>query len=205
MWEPRNTYSLKKSCVPLSCVRAITCSGFFAQSPVAPTALQVNSSGKLSVVNRSRIRSPEIDVVGLELCTKTVNASRATVNAVGCLRGGPPEMPTFRVPLKPRIKNLREPELASGAPQAPQPAPRPAPQPPKSVQVASAAAPEAPKPAAAAPAPAAPTIVGTWRVVEMAREGQTMPMPPGMNMMVTFTDSGTVSMAVSGGPGGGGV
>ncbi len=45
-----------------------------------------------------------------------------------------------------------------------------------------------------------PTLLGSWRISEMAQKGQVMPMPEGMQMTLTFAEGGTVSMSMSGGP-----
>jgi len=135
--------------------------------------------------------------------TEWVVAVAATVWAGGCGREAPPEIQEY-VPL-PSAKAApatqpAEPEAVVDAhPQEAPPAAQPVPEapPPVVTRVETAVAPAAP----AAPAGAkAPTIVGTWRVVEMLHEGRAQPMPPGMTMQLTFGEDGTFAVAMPGMP-----
>ncbi len=119
-----------------------------------------------------------------------------------CARESPPEIRQF---VPPAVRMIAEDEPTSRpvvAAAAPEPeAPKPTSQPttaPAPVEIVEAPA-EEPEPVA----PAAPSIVGSWRVVEMSRQGQAQPLPPGMDMVWTFDESGSYSMSMTGGPGGG--
>lgn len=122
----------------------------------------------------------------------------------GCTRDAPPEIPPYVPPVvaKP-VEALKPAPAVESAPppvveqrpvivaaaEAPKPPPVAAP-----VEVAKPA--PSPEPAA----PPAPTIIGAWRLVEMIQNGRPEPMPPGMSMVMTFEEGGTVTLAVSGGP-----
>lgn len=118
-----------------------------------------------------------------------------------CARESPPEIRQFVPPV---VRMIAEDEptsrpvvAAAPEPEAPVPTSPPATA-PAPVEIVEAPV-EEPEPVA----PAAPSIVGAWRVVEMSRQGQTQPMPPGMDMVWTFDESGSYSMSMTGGPGGG--
>lgn len=120
-----------------------------------------------------------------------------------CARESPPEIRQF-VPPAVRMIAEEEPTSRPVVAAAPTPAPK-APEPtsqpttaPAPVEVVEAPV-EEPEPVE----PAAPSIVGSWRIVEISRQGQTQPMPAGMDMNWTFEENGTYSMSMTGGPGGG--
>jgi hypothetical protein len=120
----------------------------------------------------------------------------------GCYRASPPDVPEFRAPPKKMAPAAAAPEpvetkpqpVAQEAPVQPQPPPQPM-QPPTTPPPAVAPA-AGPKPEAAGK----PTLVGTWRVTQMAHGGQPEELPQGMQMTLTFTESGALTMTVSGGP-----
>jgi hypothetical protein len=121
----------------------------------------------------------------------------------GCYRSPPPEIPEFNPPPKPVEKEMAPPEVVEAAPQPV------ADEPPAEAEIESEpveAAAAAPPPAEALPEPEpvmetaqGPTIIGTWRCVEMLHNGQSMPLPEGMEMTMTFTADGTVTISSSGG------
>lgn len=124
------------------------------------------------------------------------------VIAAGCARSWPPEIPPPRGLPAPVVE---APKVELAVAEAPKPVveevrPAPPPEPVRAPETKPAAPVEAPKPPPAPEAPKAPTIVGSWRVAEMSRQGQTMPMPDGVVMSFTFQDGGTLSMSMSGGP-----
>jgi len=119
--------------------------------------------------------------------------------AGGCAREKPPEIPDPALPRPAKVVK-EEPKVevveASETPvEAPPPPPAPKAEAPKPAPVVAAKPEEAPKPVEAAPAAKAPTIVGTWRAVEMSQRGQVMPAQ--MNIQFTFGEDGTVSMSMS--------
>lgn len=120
-----------------------------------------------------------------------------------CARESPPEIRQFVPPVVRMIAD-EEPTSRPVVAAAPTPAPK-APEP--TSQPTSAPAPveivEAPVEEPEPVAPAAPSIVGSWRIVEVSRQGQTEPMPPGMDMIWTFDENGSLSTSMTGGPGGG--
>ncbi len=136
----------------------------------------------------------------MQYCFCTVTILLATV---GCARSLPPEVIDFKPPTM-KVTEESKPELVVANP-APQPVVAPPPQPARPAASAPAAIVAAPPPTPPQPTKAtAPTIIGTWRVAEMSRNGQSSPMPAGMSMSITFSDGGNVSISMSGGPGGAG-
>ncbi len=118
----------------------------------------------------------------------------------GCGRDLPPETPEFRTPVIKQIE-IPEPEIPDEKPAVavadPMPTPTGAPPPPPPSPTPTAAAkpmeaPETPRPAAGAP-----SIIGTWRVTDMQRDGQSMLPPGGMEMMLTFAEGGTLTMTMT--------
>lgn len=126
----------------------------------------------------------------------------ACVLAGGCVRSGPPEIPPPRSLPAPVVEERKVEVAVADAPKpvAEEVRPVPAPEPARAPETKPAGPVEAPKPPPAPEAPKAPTIVGAWRVTEMSRQGQTMPMPDGVVMTLTFQEGGTLSMSMSGGP-----
>jgi hypothetical protein len=125
-----------------------------------------------------------------------------SIAILGCYRSPPPEIPEFKPPPKPVAAETAPPATAEEAPapvaEEPPPEPEPEPQP---IDVA------VPLPSEPPPAPEpekqtarGPTIIGTWRCVEMLYNGQSMPLPEGMEMTMTFSEDGTLTMSTSGGP-----
>lgn len=116
--------------------------------------------------------------------------------AGGCWRESPPEIPDYipRV-AKPAVETPKV-EVAEAPAQpvaAPEPKPE-APPPPKPVVAAKPI--EAPPPPPPAPAAARePTIVGTWKAVEMSQGGNAM--PANVSIQFTFEQDGTLSMSMS--------
>ncbi len=120
----------------------------------------------------------------------------------GCTRALPPDIPEFKPP-RTSVSELPEIVVVSeGGEPAPQvaeaPKPEAPPEAPKPKPVAAAPQ-EAPPPAAEEqkPEPTAPTIIGTWRVTEMSRNGQVMPEMTQMQMTLTFAEDGTVTMSMT--------
>jgi hypothetical protein len=125
--------------------------------------------------------------------------------AAGCGREAPPDVREY-VPTLLAKAPATQPAEPEEAEEKPAEAAPPMEAPPVQV-VATVAPPVATEveraPVAAAPSDAkAPSIVGTWRVVEMSHRGQTQPMPPGMSMTLTFGEDGTFGMSMAGAPGG---
>jgi len=124
----------------------------------------------------------------------------------GCYRSAPPDILDFRPPLKPVATAPTTSEaVQEESPQAPPPPPPPEPEAQPVQARVAATAPAAPPPTEPKPEPTAPqgpTLVGTWRLVEMVENGAAMPMPEGVGMTFTLTEDGTMSMSVSGAPGG---
>jgi len=118
---------------------------------------------------------------------------------VGCWRPSPPEMRKFRKPAKAVVQEVAPPAAADTGPlEAVEPKPEPPPPEPVRPAPPVQRPPPEPNPAPQAEATPSASIVGSWRVTEMSHNGQTIDMPGGMQMIYTFTDSGTVSMSVSG-------
>jgi outer membrane biosynthesis protein TonB len=114
----------------------------------------------------------------------------------------PPEVTAFKPPATRKVVPETTPAPADNP--APTPvveAPPPAPIREERTHKASAPA-EAPKPAPVKAEAKTPTIVGSWQVAEMSHKGQVMPMPAGMVMTLTFAEGGTLSMTMTGAPGG---
>ena len=120
----------------------------------------------------------------------------------GCARSLPPEIPDFKPPAARKPAPAVPPPTAKEAKPVAEAPPAPVQAPvPQAPQTQPAAPPQI-KPVAA-PAAKAPTIVGTWQVVEMSQNGQAQPLPPGASVTLTFAEGGTVSMTMGGGPEGG--
>jgi hypothetical protein len=115
----------------------------------------------------------------------------------GCGRDAPPEGSEYKVP--PAIvfgeSAVPEPASLSGTP-APPPKPVPTAAPVK-VAAPVQAMQKVPEPVKKVES-AAPSIIGTWLVSEMSRNGQAMPLPPGMQITFTFAEGGSLTMSVSG-------
>ncbi len=116
-----------------------------------------------------------------------------------CTRSSPPEIPEFRPPPRRVIKEMPTPEPVADTPAPVPEPPRPPPSEPKPEPVKTAPAPP-PPPEPRAEAPKAPSLVGTWRITEMFHKEQTMAMPGGMQMTLTFAEGGAVTMSTFGGP-----
>jgi hypothetical protein len=115
----------------------------------------------------------------------------------GCGRDLPPEILKFVPPVKQAVVDSTVPEVVK-EPSAPADVPKPKPKPaPVKQAVVEAAPPPAPV-VEAKPEKKEPTILGTWTVVEMSHNGQSQPMPPGMQMTLTFEEGGSVTMSMSG-------
>jgi hypothetical protein len=120
--------------------------------------------------------------------------------AAGCGREAPPEIHEY-VPIRvakaaPQTQEAEPEEMVEAAAVEAPAAPAPVRQ-EVMVAAAPAAATEVAK-APAAPAVAqAPTVLGTWRVVEMSQHGEAMPMPAGMSMQLTFEEGGTLTTVMS--------
>jgi len=119
--------------------------------------------------------------------------------ASGCYRSGPPVIPEFRPPPKRVLKGTTALETADRTPEPvrDQPEPEPEPEPNKAKPVAA----PVPEPEAE-PEPEefideVPPIYGKWRVTEMSRNGQVVPQPEGMEMVVTILEDGTLTMSTS--------
>jgi len=117
-----------------------------------------------------------------------------------CYREMPPDMPEFRAPVvtKDEVATAAEVKRDTGPGpvmvEAPvvEAAPEVAAPPPV---VAAPTGMEAPPPAPPEAAPAAPSIVGTWRMVQMIDQtGQPQPMPPGASMTLTFSADGQITV-----------
>jgi hypothetical protein len=122
----------------------------------------------------------------------------------GCGRDDPPTIAEFHPPKEKaideeilvKIEPTPAPAPTPEKPAAP-PEPTPAPEPPK--EQPKKEAPPPPKPVEPEPkAPASPSIIGTWRVEEMSHNGQSRPMPEGMEMKFTFAADGKLMMTHSG-------
>lgn len=114
----------------------------------------------------------------------------------GCGRESPPEVPAYKVP--PAIvfeeSTIPEPLPLSGIPTAsPKPVPPPA---PVKVQTSVQAEQKVVAPAAKT-APSGPSLIGSWRVVEMSVNGQSMPASSGMQITMIFAEGGTLTTTVS--------
>jgi outer membrane biosynthesis protein TonB len=123
---------------------------------------------------------------------------------IGCTRSSPPEVAEFRPPPKKVVEEKIPPQVVSDtAPSvAEPPKPEPKAEPEKPKETAPPAKPETkpePKPEKKEES-AAPTIIGSWKVVEMSHAGQSRPLPDGMEMIYIFTEDGTLNMEMSGGP-----
>lgn len=120
---------------------------------------------------------------------------------MGCPRSSPPEIPVYHPPARRVVKEVTAPEPVADAPRTVVAEPPPPPRPPEPTIVASkpASIVEAP-PDPKKETPKEPTLIGSWRVSEMAQRGQVMPMPGEMEMTLTFSENGTVTMSMSGGP-----
>lgn len=118
---------------------------------------------------------------------------------IGCVRSSPPEIPEFKPPPKPVVTEETKPVLAVEAPEPEVEEPTPEPEPEPDEPVVDEPEPEPPKPAPkpVEPEPAAPSLVGTWRVIDMSHNGQSSPEFDQMEMTFTFTEDGTVTMSVS--------
>ena len=118
------------------------------------------------------------------------------LTVAGCTREPPPETPKEKTPPKLTLAESTVPELVSAVTPS---AALPPPPPPMAKPMMKA--PPPPPPSAAAPPPvkaeAAPTIIGTWQVQEIYNKGQLQPMPPGMTMVLTFDEGGSVTMTMS--------
>lgn len=130
--------------------------------------------------------------------------STLIVAVVGCARSMPPEVSEPRTPAKIAVRERVEPALAAdtveAAPAAAPAPPEAKPEPPKPAE-APKPAPVVPKAEAPPPPPIeearAPTIVGSWRVSEMTRNGEPMPGLDQMDMTFTFGEDNTVTMTMS--------
>jgi predicted small lipoprotein YifL len=121
---------------------------------------------------------------------------------MGCGRETPPEIPDFRIPPKIALIDSTVPEIVTdpSGPMGPVPTPLPKQTPTKPpVAVVKAKVAQAPPPTQVPEAPAAPSIVGTWKVMETSFRGQAHPMPAGMQMIFTFGQDGSLNMSMSGG------
>jgi len=113
-------------------------------------------------------------------------------------------VPEFKAPAAKVTQETPPQTVAHVAPAQPEPPPRPI-----VVQAPTAPPPPAPesRPAPSVPAPApaaAPSIIGTWQIAEMSHNGQSVPMPPGMTMNLTFAEGGALTMNMTGAPEGAG-
>ncbi|MFA5864581.1 MAG: lipocalin family protein [Phycisphaerae bacterium] len=117
--------------------------------------------------------------------------------ASSCGRDAPPVISDFVPPLKLADVESTVPDVAPQPSKAPPLAPPPMPKPVKSVRQVVQTPVQEIKPEPKPQAPAAPSIVGTWQITEMIQNGTSMPLPPGMQMTLTFDDGGTVTMSVS--------
>jgi len=117
----------------------------------------------------------------------------------GCGREPPPEIQQFVPPIQEIVKQTATQEAIDTTPeQEPEPKPKPEPKPePKKAVPKPKAPPLAPKPQPKEEEPQAPSIIGSWQVSDMSRNGQSMPMPEGVEMTFTFGEDGTVSMTTS--------
>jgi hypothetical protein len=136
-----------------------------------------------------------------DVCLKLVIVVVLTAGLSGCGRDAPPEIPDFRIPAKIALVDSTVPEVVAdpSAPMAPTPAPLPKGEPTKAPVLVAKKNVAAPTPTPAPEAPLAPSIVGTWQITEMARRGQSQPLPAGMQMTLTFAQDGSLTMSVSGG------
>jgi len=148
--------------------------------------------------------APRPSYIRRPLLARTVCALVALLVSLasGCYRPSPPELPTFKPPAARAAEEEEEPEAAEAAVPAASPAgviepevaePQLAPPPPVEVALPAPAVVEA----VAAPA-AAPTIVGSWRIIEASSGGQPQEGMENMEMIFTFTADGVVRMSVSG-------
>jgi hypothetical protein len=121
---------------------------------------------------------------------------------LGCYRSSPPEIPEFKPPPKPVEKAMAPTDVVEAAPQpvADEPPPEAEPEPVQVAAVAPPAAEPLPEPEPVMETAQGPTIIGTWRCVEMLYNGQSMPLPEGMEMTMAFSEDGTLTMSTSGGP-----
>jgi hypothetical protein len=117
----------------------------------------------------------------------------------GCFRDPPPELTKFIPPPAPEpVQDEPTPAVASDEPapmaEISEPEPEPevtdlAPPPPAATPTQTAA------PAVTSAAPA-PTLIGSWRLINMIRNGEPQ-MPPGMDLVITFEEGGTTTMSMS--------
>jgi hypothetical protein len=118
--------------------------------------------------------------------------------SLSCARSFPPEIPDFKPPPEPVAKEEIKPRLAADTAEAVEEAePEPQPEAERPVVKEEALKPPEPEPEPEAAAVQAPTLVGTWRVVEMSKDGETAPGFDQMEMTFTFTEDGTITMTVS--------
>jgi uncharacterized protein (TIGR03066 family) len=112
----------------------------------------------------------------------------------------PPDIPEFAKPA-PKVEEKVEPELAADEPETAPAEPEPEPEPEPEAKKVEEKKPEPkkpePKPEPVEEVEAAPTLVGTWRVVEMSHGGQTSPEMSQMEMTFTFTADGNFTMSMS--------
>jgi len=119
----------------------------------------------------------------------------------GCYRSSPPEVPEFHPPPKQVAEYAPTPEIGEDTSVAMDGKPPPEREPEEAAETTVAPATAAPS---STPQPKespaqGPTIIGTWRMIEMTRNGQLHPMPDGMEFLFTFAEDGTVSTSRSGG------
>ncbi|MHC4674785.1 MAG: lipocalin-like domain-containing protein [Planctomycetota bacterium] len=117
----------------------------------------------------------------------------------GCYRSSPPQIKHFKPPIPKVVKKVSQPDVVVDAPKPetakPTPTPEPTPEPEKTP---SATPTPSPTPQPKKEETPAPSIIGTWRVTEMTHNGQTPPQFDSMEMNLTFTEDGNMSMTMSG-------
>lgn len=113
----------------------------------------------------------------------------------GCMRSDPPEVTEFKPPKK--VEEERKVVQVADTGEALPDEKKPEPQPEAKPEAKPERKPE-PKPEEKKEDPKqdpqGPSIIGTWKMVSMERDGQSMDMPPEMNITMTFQEGGTMTM-----------